>query len=130
MAHLTVRHYQSKEGLKWTAAQAVWNSDLSKYQEKKIDSVALIALAFSDNMTPDQAKIHAKKLNALSAVQRKEQATQLKASERLTNLITIENSIIPNEMSNAFVNYMEEHWYGGDIICVSKFSIGTMFKKF
>ncbi|MGZ3769537.1 MAG: hypothetical protein ACXVCR_07395 [Bdellovibrio sp.] len=114
MAHITVRPYQSKTGLKWTATEAVWDESEKKYKEKKIEPIALTALGFSDFMTPTEAKAHAKKLNAMNTVNRKAQASKVKAAERLTDLITIENSIIPTEMSEAFVAYLEENWYGGE----------------
>lgn len=113
MAHITVRHYQSKSGLKWTATQATWSSELQKIKEVKIDERALEALGFSTFMTPAEAKAHAKKLNAMNVISRKEQSSKVKASEKLTDLITIENSIIPTELSSAFVLHLQETWYGG-----------------
>jgi hypothetical protein len=113
MAHITVRKYQTKRGLKWTATQADWNSSQGKFGEKKIDDIALTALGFGQHMTPQQAQDHAKKLNALNSITRKEQSSKVKAAERLTDLITIENSIIPSDLSKAFIIHMEENWYGG-----------------
>ena len=113
MAHIMIRKYQTKDGLKWTATEAAWSNDKNGSVEKKIEPMALESLGFSLNMTPDQARAHAKKLNALNAITRKSQASQIKAAERLTDLITIENSIIPLELSNAFIQHLENNWYGG-----------------
>jgi hypothetical protein len=114
MAHIMVRKYQTKEGLKWTATEAVWDSNKKGSVEKKIESMALEALGFSLNMTPNEARAHAKKLNALNVIERKRQASKVKAAERLTDLITVERSIIPEEMSTAFVEYLESNWFGGE----------------
>lgn len=81
--------------------------------ESKVDGHALASLGFSDHMTPAEAKAHAKKLNALSAIERKQQASQVKAAERLTDLITIERSIVPKELSEQFISHIEKNWYGG-----------------
>lgn len=113
MAHITVRHYQTKSGLKWNATQANWNSAQAKIIETKIDELALQALGFSQHMSPAEAKAHAKKLNAMNIIKRKEQQTKVRAAERLHDLIVIENSIVPPEMSDAFITYLEENWYGG-----------------
>ncbi len=114
MAHITVRKYQTKQGLKWTATEATFDNSLGYSVEKKIEALALEALGFSNNMTPEQAKAHAKKLNKLSTLERKTQASKVKAGERLTDLITIENSIIPADMSRAFIKHVEDNWYGGE----------------
>lgn len=114
MAHIMIRKYQTKQGLKWTATEAVWDNSRNGSVEKKIEPIALEALGFSNNMTPDQARAHAKKLNSLNAIERKEQASKVKAGERLTDLITIENSIIPDDMSRAFIKHIEDNWYGGE----------------
>lgn len=114
MAHIMIRKYQTSKGLKWTATQAIWSNERNGSIEKKIESFALESLGFSLNMTPDQAKAHAKKLNSLAALERKKQSSKIKAAERLTDLITIENSIIPEEMSRAFVNHIQDNWYGGN----------------
>jgi len=113
MAHITVRGYQTKKGLKWTATEAVWCKSKNGSVEKTIESIALEALGFSQNMTPSEARAHAKKLNALNAAERKKQSSKIKAGERLADLITIENSIIPDDMSRAFIHHIEENWYGG-----------------
>lgn len=113
MSHITVRKYQTTKGLKWVATEATFDNSKGYSVEKKIDELALQSLGFSSHMTPDQARAHAKKLNKLNEIKRKEQASQIKAAERLTDLGVVENSIIPDEMSRAFVEYMEENWYGG-----------------
>lgn len=108
-----IRKYQTQKGLKWTATEATWDNERQGSIEKKIEPMALEALGFSLNMTPDQAKAHAKKLNALAAIERKDQSSKIKAAERLTDLITVENSIIPSDLSKAFISHIEENWYGG-----------------
>ncbi len=114
MAHLNVRKRQTKSGLKWIVTQAEWASGQNKVVERKLTETVLSDLGFSVNMTPAQAQAHAKKLNALDAIKRKEQTSKVRASERLHDLALIENSIIPVELSELFVAHMSENWFGGE----------------
>lgn len=113
MAHIIVRPRQTKSGLKWTATQAEWDDSKGYSVEKALTPTVLADLGFSDNMTPAQARAHAKKLNALDKVKRKEQREKVRASERLYDLSIVEGSLIPEELSSLFVSYMQENWFGG-----------------
>ncbi len=114
MAHIMIRKYQTKDGLKWTATEATFDSAKRSSTEKKIEPLALEALGFSLNMTPDQARAHAKKLNALNAIERKEHRTKVRAAERLHDLVLVENSIVPTEMSDLFIDHIKMNWHGGE----------------
>jgi len=113
MAHLQVRTRQTKNGLKWFVTEAQWVAGQNKIAEKNLTPTVLADLGFSENMTPIQARDHAKKLNALNEIKRKEQRVKVRASERLHDLTLVENSLVPVEMSELFITYMEENWQGG-----------------
>lgn len=113
MAHITVRQFQTKAGLKWTATEAQWDNDKGFSVEKKLTPIVMADLGFSDLMTPTQAKDHAKKLNALTGIKRKEQRSKVRASERIHDLALVKRSIIPTKLSALFVDYIQENWFGG-----------------
>jgi hypothetical protein len=113
MAHFNVRTRQSKSGLKWLVTEAQWQPGQEKVREKVLTPTVLADLGFSSNMTPAQAKEHAKKLNALNEIKRKEQKSKVRASERLHDLTLIGDSIVPVEMSEMFILHIEENWQGG-----------------
>lgn len=113
MAHLNVRTRQTKLGLKWFVTQAEWQPGEGKIKESVLTEMVLRDLGFSANMTPDQAREHAKKLNALNEIKRREAKSKVRASERLHDLTVIENSIVPAEMSELFISHIEENWFGG-----------------
>lgn len=114
MAHLEVKKNQTKKGLHWLVVHRFWSADLKKYQTKKLTPTVFQDLGFSQNMSLKQARDHAKKLNSLQKVKRKEQSQKVKASERLHDLAIVEGSLIASEQSELFVTYMQDNWQGGE----------------
>lgn len=113
MSYLRVATNQSKTGLKWLVLM-VSKVTNGKKTEKKLTPTVFRDLGFSDNMSALEAREHAKKLNALEKIKRKEQAAKVKASERLHDLAIVEGSLISKEQSDLFVTYMQENWQGGE----------------
>jgi hypothetical protein len=115
MAYLEVKRYQTKSGLKWSVKQVEYvpGEGGDKKKSKSLTDTALADLGFSKARTPAEARAHAKKLNALSQIKRKEQRQKVSASENLQDLTVIKNSIVPEEMSELFINHIQEEWYGG-----------------
>jgi len=114
MAYLAVRKFKTKLGVKWIATRLEWNATKKKYDETKLTPTVMHDLGFRDDMSADAASKHVKNLNARSADERKMQSKKAKASENLHHLALVKNSIVPDEMSEAFVKHIKQNWYGGD----------------
>lgn len=114
MAHLEVKFNKTKKGLKWSVYNRFWNTDLKKHQVKKITPTVFKDLGFNQKMTLNQARDHAKKINSVNSLKRKEQQKKVKASENLHHLISITNDLFPALLTEQFIEHVTENWWGGD----------------
>lgn len=120
MAYVVIRKTNSLKGRAYTASTAERTKETKisktnkkkyiKYKSKTMDARALVANGFNLDWTYEQAYEHGERLNALDSVRRKEVLAKNKASEKLTDIEKVKNSIIPDAESDEFITYMEENW--------------------
>lgn len=114
MAYLQVRKRTNLSGEKWLVCQAEWNSDAGSFKEKVLTPTVLQDLGFTVGMNVEQAKEHAKKLNALNADERKLTKQKVSASANVHRARLVERSIVPASLQIEFNEYIKLNWYGND----------------
>ena len=113
MSTIRIKCNQTKLGLKWSVHSSEWDSQTKKIKLQKLTPMVFKDLGFTEKMTLSQARDHAKNLNKLDEIKRKEQKQKIASSERLNDLVIKSTALFPERLTNLFVDYIKDNWWGG-----------------